>query len=186
MQDREILIGVTGGIAAYKTADLTSKLMQAGARVSVVMTLAATKFVGLSTFEALTGRPVYVELFSPVEHHRGEHIGLAKRAQLFVIAPATADFIAKVAQGHADDLVSTLALTVTCPVLLAPAMNTEMWKKPPVQRNLQQVIADGLQIIEPGSGWLSCGQIGPGRMAEPIEIFERIQSLLADSPIATS
>ena len=182
MQDREILIGVTGGIAAYKTADLTSKLMQAGARVSVAMTVAATKFIGPSTFEALTGRPVYVELFSPVEHHRGEHIGLAKRAELFVIAPATADFIAKVAQGHADDLVTTLALTVTCPVLLAPAMNTQMWKKPPVQRNLQQVIADGLQIIEPGSGWLSCGQIGPGRMAEPVEIFERIKLLLTATP----
>ena len=178
MNHREILIGVTGGIAAYKTADLTSKLMQAGACVSVVMTVAATKFVGPSTFEALTGRPVYVELFSPVEHHRGEHIGLAKRAELFVIAPATADFIAKIAQGHADDLVSTLALTVTCPVLLAPAMNTEMWKKPPVQRNLQQVLADGVQIIEPGSGWLSCGQIGAGRMAEPVEIFERIKLLL--------
>lgn len=176
MQDREILIGVTGGIAAYKTADLTSKLMQAGARVSVAMTVAATKFVGPATFEALTGRPVYTELFSPVEHYRGEHIGLAKRAELFLVAPATADFIAKMAQGHADDLVSTLALTVTCPVLVAPAMNSEMWKKPAVIRNLRQLESDGIQLIQPGDGWLSCGQTGPGRMSEPNQIIEIITS----------
>lgn len=179
MKDREILIGVTGGIAAYKTADLTSKLMQAGANVTVTMTEAATRFIGPATFEALTGRPVYLDLFRPVEHFRGEHIGLAKRAALYVIAPATADLIAKAAQGHADDLVSTLLLTVTCPVLLAPAMNTEMWNKPAVQRNLKQVEADGMHVVQPGSGWLSCGQVGPGRMAEPVEIFERIRQTLS-------
>lgn len=179
MKDREILIGVTGGIAAYKTADLTSKLMQAGANVTVAMTEAATRFIGPATFEALTGRPVYLDLFRPVEHFRGEHIGLAKRAELYLIAPATADLIAKAAQGHADDLVSTLLLTVTCPVLLAPAMNTEMWNKPAVQRNLKQVEADGMQIVQPGSGWLSCGQVGPGRMAEPVEIIERIRQMLS-------
>jgi phosphopantothenoylcysteine decarboxylase/phosphopantothenate--cysteine ligase len=179
MKDREILIGVTGGIAAYKTADLTSKLMQAGASVTVAMTEAATRFIGPATFEALTGRPVYLDLFRPVEHFRGEHIGLAKRAELYLIAPATADLIAKAAQGHADDLVSTLLLTVTCPVLLAPAMNTEMWNKPAVQRNLKQVEADGMQIVQPGSGWLSCGQVGPGRMAEPVEIIERIRQMLS-------
>lgn len=179
MKDREILIGVTGGIAAYKTADLTSKLMQAGANVTVAMTEAATRFIGPATFEALTGRPVYLDLFRPVEHFRGEHIGLAKRAALYVIAPATADLIAKAAQGHADDLVSTLLLTVTCPVLLAPAMNTEMWNKPAVQRNLKQVEADGMHVVQPGSGWLSCGQVGPGRMAEPVEIFERIRQTLS-------
>jgi len=179
MKDREILIGVTGGIAAYKTADLTSKLMQAGANVTVAMTEAATRFIGPATFEALTGRPVSLDLFRPVEHFRGEHIGLAKRAALYVIAPATADLIAKAAQGHADDLVSTLLLTVTCPVLLAPAMNTEMWNKPAVQRNLKQVEADGMHIVQPGSGWLSCGQVGPGRMAEPVEIIERIRQMLS-------
>lgn len=179
MKDREILIGVTGGIAAYKTADLTSKLMQAGANVTVAMTEAATRFIGPATFEALTGRPVYLDLFRPVEHFRGEHIGLAKRAALYVIAPATADLIARAAQGHADDLVSTLLLTVTCPVLLAPAMNTEMWNKPAVQRNLKQVEADGMHIVQPGSGWLSCGQVGPGRMAEPVEIIERIRQMLS-------
>ena len=175
VQNREILIGVTGGIAAYKTADLTSKLVQAGAKVTVAMTDAATKFVGPTTFEALTNRPVYRSLFDPIEHPQGEHIGLARRAELYVVAPATADFIARAAHGHSSDLVSTLVLTVTCPVFVAPAMNTEMWNKASVQRNMQQLKDDGLKLIEPGSGWLSCGQVGPGRMAEPAEILEHIR-----------
>ena len=178
MQDREILVGVTGGIAAYKTADLVSKLVQAGAKVTVAMTEAATKFVGPTTFEALTNRPVYRSMFQPVEHPQGEHIGLARRAELYVVAPATADFIASAASGRAASLVTTLALTVTCPILVAPAMNTEMWNKPPVQRNLKQLEEDGLHIIQPGDGWLSCGQIGPGRMAEPAELLKRIRELL--------
>lgn len=174
-KNREILIGVTGGIAAYKTADLTSKLVQAGASVTVAMTDAAKRFVGPTTFEALTGRPVYQNLFEPIEHPQGEHIGLARRAELYLVAPATADFLAKAAHGHADDLVSTLVLTVTCPVFIAPAMNTEMWNKASVQRNLQQVQQDGLRLIEPGSGWLSCGQIGAGRMAEPGDILDQLR-----------
>lgn len=180
MRGREILLGVTGGIAAYKSADLTSKLVQAGGSVTVVMTRAAEQFVGAVTFEALTGRPVHRELFQPREHFQGEHIGLARGADLFVVAPATADFLAKMAHGLADDLLSTLALTVTCPVLVAPAMNTEMWNKPSVQRNITQVQEDGVLLVEPGSGWLSCGQVGPGRMAEPADILERIRQLLAD------
>jgi phosphopantothenoylcysteine decarboxylase len=175
-QNREILIGVTGGIAAYKTADLTSKLVQAGASVTVAMTDAAKKFVGPTTFGALTNRPVYQNLFEPVEHPQGEHIGLARRADLYIIAPATADFLAKAAHGLANDLVSTLVLTVTCPVFVAPAMNTEMWNKPAVQRNMRQLKEDGLKFIEPGSGWLSCGQVGAGRMAEPAEILETLRS----------
>lgn len=174
-KNREILIGVTGGIAAYKTADLTSRLVQAGAAVTVAMTEAAKKFVGPTTFEALTNRPVYENLFEPVEHHQGEHIGLARRADLYLVAPATADFLAKAAHGHASDLVSTLVLTVTCPVFVAPAMNTEMWNKASVQRNLQQLRKDGLKLIEPGSGWLSCGQVGAGRMAEPSDIFDQLR-----------
>ncbi len=178
MDNREILLGVTGGIAAYKTADLASKLVQAGAKVSVVMTRSAEKFVGRTTFEALTGRPVHRKLFGPQEHHQGEHIGLARRAELMVVAPASANFLAKSAHGLADDLLSTLALTVTAPILLAPAMNSDMWNKPAVQRNVAQLREDGFQFVEPGSGWLSCGQVGPGRMAEPQEIFERIGQLL--------
>jgi phosphopantothenoylcysteine decarboxylase len=179
MPGREILLGVTGGIAAYKTVDLCSKLVQQGAAVTVVMTAAAEKFIGPTTFEALTGRPVYRDLFTPIEHHRGEHIGLAQRANLMVVAPASADFLAQAAHGFAGDLLSTLVLTRTCPLLVAPAMNTDMWSKPAVQRNLERLKLDGVHIVEPGSGWLSCGQVGPGRMAEPAEILAVIETLTA-------
>jgi phosphopantothenoylcysteine decarboxylase/phosphopantothenate--cysteine ligase len=179
MQDREILLGVTGGIAAYKAADLCSKLVQSAARVTVVMTRAAGRFIGRTTFEALTGRPVYRDMFRPQEHHLGEHIGLARRADLYVIAPCTADCIAKLAHGLADDLVSTLALSVTCPILIAPAMNNEMWSKPSVQRNVDQLRSDGLHVVGPAEGWLSCQSVGPGRMAEPAEIRRIIADLLA-------
>lgn len=178
MQGREILIGVSGGIAAYKTADLTSKLVQKGAAVSVVMTQAAGNFIGATTFEALTGRPVHQGSFTPREHFQGEHIGLARRADLFVIAPATANVIAQMAHGFAQDLLSTLTLTCTAPILLAPAMNADMWAKPAVQRNVAQLQQDGIQIVEPGEGWLSCGIVGKGRMAEPAEILKRIEELL--------
>ncbi len=181
MQAREILLGVTGGVAAYKSADLASKLMQAGHAVTVVMTKSAEQFIGKTTFEALTGRPVYCSLFSPREHFQGEHIGLARRANLMVVAPAGANYLAKVANGLADDLLSALPLTVTCPLLLAPSMNTEMWNKPSVQRNVAQLREDGIAFVEPGSGWLSCGQVGAGRMAEPREILQRINELLESS-----
>lgn len=179
MQGREILLAVTGGVAAYKSADLTSKLVQAGARVTVVMTRAARRFIGATTFEALTGRPVYRDMFRPREHHIGEHIGLARRAELYVIAPCTADMLGKLAHGLADDLASTLALSVTCPVVVAPAMNNEMWAKPAVQRNVARLREDGVHIIGPAAGWLSCQNVGPGRMSEPAEILEAIRELLA-------
>ncbi|WP_373649932.1 flavoprotein [Schlesneria sp. DSM 10557] len=178
MKGREILLGVTGGIAAYKSADLCSKLVQAGGHVSVVMTHSASQFIGATTFEALTGRPVYTGSFDPVEHYRGEHIGLAQRAELFVVAPATAHFLAQAAGGFAGDLLSTLVLTATCPLLLAPAMNCEMWEKKAVQRNVTQLREDGANFVAPGSGWLSCGQVGAGRMAEPAEILAAITKLL--------
>lgn len=144
------------------------------------MTAAAKQFIGAATFEALTGRPVYDCTFSPQEHFQGEHIGLARRAELYVIAPASADCLHKLAQGAADDLVSLLALTTTCPVLLAPAMNNEMWIKPAVQRNVTQVQADGRHTIGPRDGWLSCGAVGPGRMAEPAEILAECRKLLGN------
>ena len=176
----EIVLGVTGGIAAYKSADLCSKLVQAGHGVTVVLTSAAEQFIGATTFEALTGRPVHRGLFAPQEgFHQGAHIGLARRAELLVIAPASADFLAKLAHGFADDLLSTLALASTAPLLIAPAMNCEMWAKPAVQRNVAQLRADGMHFVEPGSGWLSCGQIGQGRMAEPPEIQVAIERLLS-------
>lgn len=178
---RELLLGVTGGIAAYKTADLCSRLVQRGAAVSVVMTRSAEKFIGRTTFEALTGRPVYRGTFQPREHHIGEHIGLARRAELMVVAPASANYLAKLAHGLADDLLSTLALSFTGPLLVAPAMNTEMWNKPAVQRNVAQLREDGVHLVAPGSGWLSCGQVGEGRMAEPDEILDAIERLLVSA-----
>jgi phosphopantothenoylcysteine decarboxylase/phosphopantothenate--cysteine ligase len=179
----EVLVGVTGGIAAYKSAELTSRLVQAGAAVSVVMTRSARKFVGPTTFEALTNRPVHCQLFSPREHPMGEHIGLAQRAKLLVVAPATADCLAKFALGLADDLLSTLYLAFTGPVLVAPAMNSDMWAKPAVQRNISLLKGDGVHFVDPGQGWLSCGKIGPGRMAEPVQIFEQIVAVLLGAKI---
>jgi phosphopantothenoylcysteine decarboxylase len=178
LKGREILLGVGGGISAYKSADLASKLVQGGASVSVVLTRSAQRFIGRTTFEALTGRAVHTSLFSPKEHYQGEHIGLARRCEIVIVAPATADLIARLAHGLADDLLTTLLLVTTAPVLLAPAMNSEMWSKPAVKRNIAQLREDGYHFVEPGSGWLSCGQVGPGRMAEPQEIQAAMQKLL--------
>lgn len=179
LHNREILLGVSGGVAAYKAADLCSRLVQRGARITVIMTESAHQFIGATTFEALTGRPVYSHAFEAKEHFQGEHIGLAKRAKLLVIAPATAQTIARLAHGMADDLLSTAALVTTAPVIVAPAMNCDMWAKPAVQRNVAQLIADGLHLVGPDQGWLSCGQVGAGRMADPGAIVTRIEELMA-------
>lgn len=178
MDGREILLGVSGGIAAYKSADLASKLVQQGASLSVVMTHSAKKFVGPATFAALTGRRVHVDLFDVQEHATGAHIGLARRAEFMIVAPASANFLAKAAGGLADDLLSTLVLSFTGPILLAPAMNTQMWNKPAVQRNVQQLQEDGFHFVEPGTGWLSCREVGAGRMAEPAEILDALARLV--------
>jgi phosphopantothenoylcysteine decarboxylase len=178
MNGREVVVGVTGGIAAYKTATLVSRLAQAGAGVTVVMTAAATRFVGPATFAALTGRPVRTDLFASSLEPLGGHIELAEKADLLCVAPATANFLAKAAQGIADDLLSTLYLVVRCPVLLAPAMNAAMWEKPPVQRNVRQLREDGVELIGPAEGWLACRAIGAGRMAEPEAIFAAIAARL--------
>ncbi len=178
MQGRELIVGVSGGIAAYKTAALVSRLVQAGAGVSVVMTSAAHQFIGPATFAALTGRPVLDRAFDDSAHPLGAHIDLAERAELICIAPATANFLAKAATGLADDLLSTLLLSFTGPVLLAPAMNCEMWEKPAVQRNVSQLRADGLHFVGPDEGWLSCRRRGVGRMAQPDAIYQAIVELL--------
>ncbi|TWT47762.1 flavoprotein [Botrimarina hoheduenensis] len=174
----EIVIGVSGGVAAYKTAYLVSRLAQAGHGVRVVMTRAATQFVGPPTFSALTGRPVLVDSFDLAEHPLGPHIELARGADLLCVAPATADLLAKAALGLADDLLSTLLLSFTGPVLMAPAMNAEMWAKPAVKRNVEQLRADGVHLAEPGEGWLSCRVRGPGRMAEPEDLANLIVKML--------
>ncbi|MEI8318663.1 MAG: flavoprotein [Planctomycetia bacterium] len=176
---REIVVGVSAGIAAYKAAALTSLLVQDGAGVTAVLTRNARKFIGTATFAALTGRPVATRGFDQSAYPLGAHIELAARADCVVVAPASADFLARAAHGMADDLLTTLLLCCDCPVILAPAMNAAMWKHPAVQRNVEQVVADGARIVPPGSGWLSCRQSGVGRMAEPAEIAAMIRAVLA-------
>jgi phosphopantothenoylcysteine decarboxylase/phosphopantothenate--cysteine ligase len=176
----ELLIGVSGGIAAYKTAVLVSSLVQQGHGVSVVMTRAACKFVGPATFRALTGRPVVSDQFDR-HHPLGAHIELADRADLLCVAPSSADLLAKAACGLADDLLTTLLLSFTGPVLFAPAMNSAMWEKKSVQRNIVTLRADGCHIIDPQEGWQSCRRTGMGRMAEPADIQAAIEKLLAIS-----
>ena len=174
---REVLIGVTGGIAAYKTAALVSRLVQAGAGVSVVMTRSATKLVGPKTFEALTGRPVRTRVFGRGGH---PHIEMAEAAELICVAPATANLLAKAAVGLADDLLSTTLLSFGGPIVMAPAMNCQMWERPAVKRNVEQLRADGVILIGPEEGYLSCGARGVGRMAAPEKIFEAIARQLGE------
>jgi len=175
MNGRELLIGVTGGIAAFKTAALVSRLVQAGAGVSVVMTRSATRLVGPRTFEALTGRPVGLRMFGRGAH---PHIELATAAEVLCVAPATANILAKAAHGIGDDLLSTVLLSFNGPVIMAPAMNVEMWRKPAVQRNVEQLRADGAMLVGPEEGYLSCGTRGLGRMSQPEQIFEAISRQL--------
>ena len=175
MNGRQLLIGVTGGIAAFKTASLVSRLVQAGAGVSVVMTRSATRLVGPKTFEALTGRPVLTKVFGRGGH---PHIELAEAAELLCVAPATANILAKAAGGLADDLLSTVLMSFDGPVVMVPAMNNSMWQKPAVQRNVEQLRADGVVLVGPEEGYLSCGTRGVGRMAEPKTIFQVIAEQL--------
>jgi len=174
-----ILLGVSGGVAAFKGAALTSKLAQAGFPVQVVTTKSAEKFVGSATFAALSGRPVVSELFDE-SFPLGAHIELARNYQLLCIAPATANFLAKAANGIADDLLSTLYLCFRGTVLVAPAMNCEMWEKKAVQRNVNLLLSDGVHFVDPQAGWLSCREQGVGRMAEPEQIQQAIQQILAN------
>ena len=175
-----IVLGVCGSIAAYKGADLCSKLVQAGHDVTVVMTDAAAKLVGPLTFQALTGRRVATDPYTNDEGVYVEHIGLADRAELFLVAPATANFLAKAAHGIADDVLLSTLLAVTCPVLIAPAMNTRMWSHKATQRNVATCRDDlGYEIVDPGTGFLACRDVGAGRMAEPADIASRVASILA-------
>ncbi len=181
---REVLLCVTGGIACYKAADLTSKLVQAGAGVTVAMTDAATKFVAPLTFQALTGRQVYTSMWQPGRDFESQHIALTDRAELMIVAPATANIIAKMAAGIADDLVSTLALSATgaCEILLAPTMNTRMWQAPATQGNLARLAEWGVRTVGPGEGFLACRTVGVGRMAEPAEILAAAVEALSNRP----
>jgi len=179
LDGREVLVGVSGGIASYKTAILVSRLVQDGAGVTVVMTESATRFVGAATFEALTGRGVVTGLFGDPRFPLGAHIQLSERADLLVVAPATANFLAKAAGGLADDALSTLFLAFSGPSIFAPAMNAAMWDKAAVQRNVAQLVDDDVTLVGPGQGWLSCRTQGMGRMAEAMEIHDAVHCQLA-------
>jgi len=178
LRGREILVGVTGGIAAYKTAMLVSSLVQAGAGVSVVMTEHATRFVGPLTFQTLTGRAVSTDLYVAPEDYRAGHVALADRAELAVVAPATANLLAKLAHGIADDLLSTTLLAIEAPLLAAPAMNARMWTHPAVRANVELLRSRGVRFVGPDEGRLACGTVGQGRMAEPPEILRQIVDVL--------
>lgn len=182
------LLCVTGGIACYKAADLASKLTQAGADVDVAMTDAAMRFVGPVTFQTLTGREVFTSLFCDTERHDPTHLSLTEQADLMIVAPVTANMLAKMAVGLADDLVSTLALSAcgACDILIAPAMNTRMWNAPPTQANLASLTQRGVQAIGPGEGRLACGTVGAGRMAEPEDILTAARQMMLAKPPKTN
>jgi phosphopantothenoylcysteine decarboxylase/phosphopantothenate--cysteine ligase len=169
----KIVLGVAGGVAAFKMASVASRLVQSGYEVDVVLTQAAEQFVGAATFAALAGRAPARETFD-LRYPLGAHIELAEKADLLVIAPATARIIASCALGLGDDLLATLYLARTCPVIVAPAMNNAMWEQPAVQRNVRQLQSDGVEILGPASGWLSCRKQGPGRMVESDEIIAAV------------
>lgn len=171
-----VLLGICGSIAAYKGADLCSKLVQDGFDVTVAMTDAAQKLVGPLTFAALTGRPVATDPYTTATGVHVEHIRLADHADLLIVAPATANFLGKAANGIADDVLTSALLAVTGPVLIAPAMNVRMWNHPAVRRNLETVRGFGYEVVEPGEGFLACRDVGRGRMAEPGEILARVHA----------
>ena len=172
MSHKKIVLGVTGGIAAYKSAELTRLLVKAGYQVYVVMTEAATHFVGAVTFQALSGHPVFVDQWDTRIANNMAHIDLTRGAVAVLVAPASADFLAKVAHGHCDDLLTTLIAARTCPLIVAPAMNKQMWENPANQRNVAQLNSDGVVILGPSSGEQACGEVGDGRMLEAEHIFE--------------
>jgi len=178
MKGRKILLGVTGGIAAYKSADITSKLVQAGAEVTVVMTESATHFVAPLTFETLSRRQVFVDMWRTDREMNPTHIALADWAEVVLVAPATANSIGKLAHGIADDLLSTVLLSVDVPVVLAPAMNHRMWNNRVVQDNVRRLKELGHHIIEPAEGYLACGAEGVGRLADVKVIIDFVGSLL--------
>ncbi len=175
----EVVLGVTGGIAAYKSAELVSRLRKAGISVHVIMTEHATHFVAPLTFETLSNHPVVTDTFARPETWEVEHIALAKRADVFVIAPATANIMAKLACGIADDMLSTTALATKAPMLIAPAMNTGMWTAEATQHNAAVLKARGVYFVGPEGGFLACGDTGAGRMSEPKDIFDAIEKLLS-------
>jgi len=185
LSSKRILIGLTGGIACYKTAELVRRLQDHGATITVAMTHAATQFVTPTTFQALSGNPVYTETLDDRMENSMAHINLSRQADLILIVPASADFMAKLTHGLADDLLSTLCLARgLCPLVVVPAMNREMWAHPATRRNAAQLQDDGVTLWGPGSGSQACGEVGDGRMLEPAQIVFETQAFFQDKSLA--
>jgi phosphopantothenoylcysteine decarboxylase/phosphopantothenate--cysteine ligase len=181
---KRILLGITGGIAAYKAAELTRLLVKGGADVRVVMTEAATRFIGAATLQALSGQQVWTDLWDPRVNDAMGHIELSRDRELILVAPASADFMAKLAHGLADDLLSTLCVARRCPLMVAPAMNVEMWQNPATARNAEALRADGVHLVGPASGGQACGEMGMGRMTEPADIVADMQFFFQPKALA--
>jgi phosphopantothenoylcysteine decarboxylase / phosphopantothenate---cysteine ligase len=184
---KRIVLGVTGGIAAYKAAEFTRLLVKAGVLVDVVLTEAGAQFVGAVTFQALSGRPVWTSLWGETGNRGSRamaHIDLTRGADAVVVAPATADFLARLAHGMADDLLATLCLARAGPLLVAPAMNRQMWEQPATKRNVAQLAADGVAILGPAAGEQACGETGEGRMLEAVELFDALVAFLQPKSLA--
>jgi phosphopantothenoylcysteine decarboxylase/phosphopantothenate--cysteine ligase len=180
---KKVLLGITGGVAAYKAAELVRRLMDLNIEVQVVMTQAATQFITPLTLQALSGRSVYTDLWDGRIPNNMAHIELSRDKDAILIAPASADFMAKLAHGLADDLLSTLCLARDCPLLVAPAMNRQMWENPATQRNVATLTADKVTLLGPASGEQACGEVGQGRMLEALDLAESMASFLAPKPL---
>ncbi len=178
-EGKHILLGVTGSIAAYKAADIASKLTQAGAEVDVVLTEHARRFITEVTFRAITRRPVLTDLFDEPEERQIAHIHLARRADILLIAPATANILAKLAVGIADDLLTTLALATQARIVIAPAMNTVMWQHPATQHNVRLLEERGVTFVYPAEGMLACGEVGAGKLADTLNILHALEEVLS-------
>ncbi|QYX57640.1 bifunctional phosphopantothenoylcysteine decarboxylase/phosphopantothenate--cysteine ligase CoaBC [Roseovarius sp. SCSIO 43702] len=184
LAQKRILLIIGGGIAAYKALDLIRRLRERGAAVTPVLTRAGAEFVTPLSVSALAGVKVFTDLFDLTDEAEMGHIELSRSADLLVVAPATADLMAKMAQGHADDLASTLLMATDTPVMIAPAMNVRMWEHPATQRNLATLKGDGIAVVGPNAGDMACGEYGPGRMSEPLEIVAAVERALGRGPLA--
>src|SRR5580700_496950 len=182
LRGKSVLLIIGGGIAAYKSLELVRRLRERGVRVRAILTRAGAEFVTALSVSSLTGEKTYQDLFSLTDEAEMGHIQLSRAADLLVVAPATADLMAKLAHGHANDLASTALLATDKPVLMAPAMNVRMWNHPATQRNLAQLGNDGVLFVGPDEGEMACGEFGPGRMAEPLEIVAAMEHVLARVP----
>jgi phosphopantothenoylcysteine decarboxylase/phosphopantothenate--cysteine ligase len=184
LKNKEIILGVCGGIAAYKTVELLRELSKGGANVNVVMTANAQQFITPLTFQSLSGNPVTTDMFRLIEDSKIGHIALADIADLMVIAPATANILGKVANGIADDFLSTMVMATKVPILFAPSMNVKMWESDIVQHNVERLKTHGYQFIDPAEGDLACGSVGKGRMAEIAEIIEKIEDIFTKKDLS--